>query len=72
MGTVPGGLSQQELKRLAEYFSILRDWSLQRNDLKDRDDDTATPEATTCVDVTKRCITERLKSAIGDRRSRRR
>jgi hypothetical protein len=45
-GTVPSGLSQQELKRLAEYFSILRDWSLQRNNLKDHDDDTSTPKAT--------------------------
>jgi hypothetical protein len=71
-GTVPSGLSQQELKRLAEYFSILRDWSLQRNNLKDRDDDTSTPKATTSVDVTKSGVRERPKSAIGDRRSRRR
>jgi hypothetical protein len=28
---VPSALSEQELQRLAEYFSILRDWSLQRD-----------------------------------------
>jgi hypothetical protein len=48
--TVPGGLSQQELQRLVEYFSILRNWSLQRNKLKNRDDDTTSAlQATTSV-----------------------
>jgi hypothetical protein len=44
------GLSEQELQRLVEYFSILRDWSLQRSKLKDRDDDTSALQATTSVD----------------------
>lgn len=50
---VPSALSEQELQRLAEYFSILRDWSLQRDKLKDRDDDTSNPKATIPVDRTK-------------------
>lgn len=38
--SVPRDLSQQELGRLAEYFSILRKWSLeiQCNDLQGHDD----------------------------------
>jgi hypothetical protein len=39
-GAVSSALSEQEVQRLAEYFSILREWSLRRNGLKDRDDDT--------------------------------
>ena len=39
--------------RVQTYFSILRDWSLQRNKLKDRDDDTSSPKATIPVDRTK-------------------
>jgi hypothetical protein len=69
---VPSGLSQQELERLAEYFAILRDWSRQQNSLKDRDDNTSAPKATTSVDVTKTDVRERPKTANGDRRSRRR
>jgi hypothetical protein len=38
--TVPSGLSEQEVLRSVEYFSLLRDWSLQLSNLLDRDDDT--------------------------------
>ena len=40
-GKVPHDLSEEELQRLAEYFSILREWSLQRSNLSDRDEGTS-------------------------------
>jgi hypothetical protein len=43
-------LSEEELQRLAEYFSILREWSVQRSNLNDRDEGTSAPSATTSVD----------------------
>lgn len=51
---MPRDLSQQELERLAEYFSILREWSLeiQRNDLQEHDD-APVPKATTSLNLTK-------------------
>lgn len=52
-GSVPHELSEEELQRLAEYFSILREWSLQRSNLNDRDEGTSAPRATTSVDGTK-------------------
>ena len=52
-GSVPHDLSEEELQRLAEYFSILREWSLQRSNLNDRDEGTSAPSTTTSVDGTK-------------------
>ena len=53
-GNVPHDLSEEELQRLAEYFSILHEWSLQSKNVKDRGEDVATTtKATTSVDGTK-------------------
>ncbi|HUF30229.1 MAG TPA: hypothetical protein VMM77_06150, partial [Gemmatimonadaceae bacterium] len=66
--TAAVALSEQELQRLVEYFSILRDWSLQHNKLKDRDDDTSALQAITSVDGSK--VRQRApESATGERRS---
>jgi hypothetical protein len=67
---VPGGRSQQELKRVAEYFSILRDWSLQRDDLKDRDEDSSTAEVTTCCRRDETMRHGATEKGHGDGRSR--
>jgi hypothetical protein len=50
---VPHELSEEELQRLAEYFSILREWSLQRSNVNDRDEATSALSTTTSVDGTK-------------------
>jgi hypothetical protein len=64
-------LSEQELQQLVEYFSILQEWSLERNDVKDRGDDISTTKASTSVEGTKAAqARERPKSASVDRRSR--
>ncbi|MEO7888864.1 MAG: hypothetical protein ABIW19_02575 [Vicinamibacterales bacterium] len=51
---VPNDLSEEDLRRVAEYLSVLREWSLQRNSLEDREDDVSHHQATTSVDATKK------------------
>jgi hypothetical protein len=52
--TVPTDLSEEDLRRVAEYLSVLREWSLQRNSWEDRECDLSTANATTSVDATKK------------------
>jgi hypothetical protein len=51
---VPSELSDEDLRRVAEYLSVLREWSLQRNSLEDLECDLSTTNATTSVDPTKK------------------
>ena len=62
--SVPHDLSEEELQRLAEYFSILREWSLQRSNLNDRDEGTSAPRATTSVGTKARSRSDRKAPSV--------
>lgn len=52
--TVPSDLSEEDLRRVAEYLSVLREWSLQRDNSLEDHDDVSTLNVTASADATKR------------------